>query len=100
MEIGSTMQQIRTEQHLTRKEMAAKIGITAGALWKVEAGRTTAKQQTIQRFLEATGVSRAEFYLRSINPEDDIPQHDYLPTDIMDIIALAINKLYRHRRYD
>lgn len=93
------MRYIREEKALSRRELGEKLGITPGALWKIEAGKTVPKPQTIQRFLEATEVSRAEILLRSID-YDDIPAQDFLQGDIKDILATAINILYRHRRYE
>ena len=95
MEIGNTIRSIREELGYSRKALAEQIGITQGALWKVEFGKTNAKPQTIDRFLQVSGVSRAEFYIRALG-YGDIPVEIY--QDMQDIKALAVNKLYRHRR--
>ena len=97
MDIGRAMLEIREEMHLSRKELASKLSVTPGALWKMETGKVQPKQATIQRFLETTGVGRAELYLRAID-KDDIPARDFL--DIMDVLTSVTSILYRHRRYD
>lgn len=64
------MQDLRETDGKSRSEVARSLGITNGALWKIEKGKTLPKQKTIERFCKEFGVSLARLYCLSFDAED------------------------------
>ena len=72
MNIGKTMKELREERGLSRKEVAAELGITVTALWKIENGRVRPKQETLFAYCRAMGFPLAYFYNKSFTISDFI----------------------------
>lgn len=70
MEIGRAMQKIREERGMSRKSIADSIGVTHGALWKIENGRVEPKRATIERFCSVMGIPLAYLYGRAMALDD------------------------------
>lgn len=64
------MQSIREERGISRKSMADSVGVTHGALWKIEKGKVEPKRVTIDRFCSVMGVPLAYLYGRSMTIDD------------------------------
>ena len=70
MNIGKVMLDLREADGKSRSEVARSLGITNGALWKIEKGKTLPKQKTIEKFCEEFGVPLARLYCLSFDVED------------------------------
>lgn len=70
MDIANTMKRLREERLLSRTELAARLGITTGALWKIEHGKTIPKPRTIEKFCIEMDVPLAYFYDQAKTPSD------------------------------
>lgn len=70
MNIGKAMQTIREEQGLSRPEMAKKLGVTAGALWKIENKKVSPKNATIDLFCIITRTPVARLYVLAMEEAD------------------------------
>lgn len=73
MNIGKAMMQLREEAGLSRREMAAKLGIQPTSLWKIDNGRVEPKTSTIARFCEIIGTPIAYLYIKAFTIEDFLP---------------------------
>jgi transcriptional regulator with XRE-family HTH domain len=73
MNIGKAMQMIREENGLSRPEMAKKLTVTAGALWKIENNKTKPKPATIDYFCFVTRTPLARLYLLALEARDFAP---------------------------
>lgn len=73
MNIGKAMRMIREENGLSRPEMAKKLTITAGALWKIENNKTKPKPATINYFCFVTRTPLARLYLLAFEARDFAP---------------------------
>lgn len=73
MNIGKAMRMIREEQGLSRPEMAKKLTVTAGALWKIENNKTKPKPATIDYFCFVTRTPPARLYSLAFEPVDYAP---------------------------
>ena len=73
MNIGKAMLAVRQEFGLSRPKMAEALGITNGALWKIETGKTTPKPATIERLCFVTRTPLARFYHLSFEARDFAP---------------------------
>lgn len=70
MNLGKAFKEIREEAGLSRPEMARRLGITPGALWKIEAGRVRPKEITVGKFCFLRGVPLARFYMLAFEKHD------------------------------
>ena len=64
------MLDLRESGDKSRSEVARSLGITNGALWKIEHGKTQPKQKTIENFCKEFGIPLARFYCLSFDAED------------------------------
>lgn len=62
MEFGAWIKQLRMEQQLSGKDLAARSGVNAGTISRVELGRTDTTMSTVVRLCRALGVGFSEFY--------------------------------------
>lgn len=67
------MRMIREENGLTRPQMADRLSVTPGALWKIENGKTIPNPATIQCFCIATRTPLARLYTLAFEPVDFAP---------------------------
>ena len=70
MDIGNAMMEIREQAGISRPEMAAKLGITRQAMWKIETGRCWPKQKVIEKFCEISRTPLGYLYVKAITIED------------------------------
>lgn len=70
MNIGKAMQAIREEMGFSRHEMATALGLTPGALWKVEKSKVWPKNATIVKFCRVTRTPLAFLIQGSLALED------------------------------
>lgn len=63
--IGANIRRHRAQMGLTLTELAARSGLTKGALSKIETGQGTAAIATILRIAEALGIPLAELFADS-----------------------------------
>lgn len=70
MDIGATMKRMREESNLSRPEMAARLNITTGALWKIEHGKTSPKIGTIKKFCIDRHVPLSYVIISSLELQD------------------------------
>ena len=73
MNIGKAMQMIREENGLSRPQMAEKLGMTPGALWKIENRKTKPKPATVDYFCFVTRTPLARLYSLAFEPVDYAP---------------------------
>lgn len=73
MNIGKAMRMIREENGFSRPEMAEKLGMTPGALWKIENKKTKPKPSTIDYFCFVTRTPLARLYSLAFEPIDFAP---------------------------
>ena len=67
------MRMIREEQGLSRPEMAKKLTVTAGAIWKIENNKTKPKPATVDYFCFVTRTPLARLYSLAFEPVDYAP---------------------------
>lgn len=72
MRIGKAFKNIREESGIKQREMAARLGMTPTALWKIEAGKTSPKWKTMQKFIAEMHVPVAYFFSKAMDLEDYI----------------------------
>lgn len=70
MDIGKAIKNIRESAGISRPELAKEIGVTPGALWKIEAGKTRAKDATIAKICDRFSVPLARLICMSFTAED------------------------------
>ena len=70
MNLGNVFKKARETRGETQRAFAAKLGVTPVALWKIESGRNSPKQTTVNRFQEETGICTARMYMEALEPED------------------------------
>lgn len=86
MNLGKTFKTERERLGVSRPEMAKRLGLTASALWKIEAGRTQPKQVTIEKFCLCVGVSLGYVIIMSLGKEDfNFPPRENVASDTTDI---------------
>lgn len=73
MNYGKVFKQIRESSEMSRPEMAAELGMTTSALWKIENGKASPKKDTVCKFCRIAGISLAYFYICSLEAIDFIP---------------------------
>ena len=73
MNIGKAMKEIREERSLSSREMAALLGITPSALWRIENGKVWPKKATVDRFCFETKTPVARLYHLAFEPRDFAP---------------------------
>ena len=73
MRIGKAFKNIREESGIKQREMAARLGMTPTALWKIENGRVYPKKSTIDAFCFATKTPLARLYSISFEAKDFAP---------------------------
>lgn len=67
------MKEIREGQKLSSREMAARLGITPSALWKIENGKVVPKKGTIDKFCFETRTPVARLYHLAMESSDFAP---------------------------
>lgn len=70
MNLGKAMMDIREETAMSRADVAKALGITPGALWKIENGKTLPKPATIARFCREMKVELARLFCTAFEAED------------------------------
>jgi transcriptional regulator with XRE-family HTH domain len=70
MNTGKAIKTIREENGLSRPDLAKRVGITPASIWKIEAGKTQAKTETIERVCSSLKVPLARFYTLALEPRD------------------------------
>ena len=70
MDIGKAIKELREAAGLTRPELAREVGMTTGALWKIEAGKVKAKDATARKVCQRLGISYARLVCLSLTAED------------------------------
>lgn len=70
MDYGNVFKKQRESAGLSQREMAKKLGLTPAALWKIESGRTTPKEATIDKLCHFTSIPRAYFYQLATTLDD------------------------------
>ena len=70
MNTGKAIKTIREENGLSRPDLAKRVGITPASIWKIEAGKTKAKIDTIERICAELGVPLARLYTLALEPSD------------------------------
>lgn len=70
MNLGKAFKEIREEKKASRQIVAKALGITPGALWKIENGKVVPKPATIQRLCDNYSVPPARFYTLAFEPSD------------------------------
>ena len=96
MDIGKTMRTYRDRLGIRQVDMARKLGLRQQSLWKIETGRAIPKPATIEKFCEAVGIYRSEFYLSAIGAED-LPPDTLDRTSILETIWLAAQMIRRSK---
>lgn len=74
MKIGKAFKDIREESGIKQREMAARLGMTPTALWKIENGKTFPKWKTMHKFMAEMHVPVAYFFSKAMDLEDYICQ--------------------------
>lgn len=72
MDYGRAFKEIREELGWNRPQVAEKLGITRGALWKIENSKTEPKRKTIHKFCAEAHIPIAYFYTKTMDLEDYI----------------------------
>lgn len=72
MNFGKAFRTERESRKISQREMASRLGITPAALWKIEAGRTTPKWNTIRMFIADMHIPVAYFFNLAMDLEDYI----------------------------
>lgn len=72
MNYGRAFKAVREETGWTRPQVAERLGITRGALWKIENSKTEPKRKTIHKFCAETHIPIAYFYAKTMDLEDYI----------------------------
>lgn len=72
MNIGRVIKDLREQKGTSQKEMAANLGITRSALWKIENGKVWPKKTTIDKFCLLIGIPVAYLYQKAFTIEDYI----------------------------
>ena len=70
MNIGRAMKDLREEAVRSRADLAKALGITTGALWKIENGKTWPKPATISKFCKEMKVELARLFCTAFEAED------------------------------
>lgn len=70
MDYGKVFKKEREKLDLSQREMAKRLGVTPAALWKIESGRTTPKQETIMKLCSVAVIPLAYFYQRALTLDD------------------------------
>ena len=70
MNTRKAIKTIREENGLSRTDLAKRVGITPASIWKIEAGKTQAKNETIESICFALRVPLARFYTLALEPRD------------------------------
>lgn len=70
MNIGKAFKEIREEAELSRPALAKKLGVTPGALWKIEAGKSVPKQKTVAKLCYLRRIPLARFYTLAFEKND------------------------------
>lgn len=70
MNIGKVMKDLRESKKIPQKVLAANLGITRTALWKIENGKCYPKRDTILSFCHEMAITPAYLYIRSIDEDD------------------------------
>lgn len=72
MNIGKAFRTVRENQHISRPSMAKQLGLTPSALWKIEAGASHPKWDTVHKFIAVMHIPVAYFYSLAMDLEDYI----------------------------
>lgn len=72
MKIGKAFKDIREESGIKQREMAARLGMTPTALWKIENGKTFPKWKTMSKFMAEMHIPTAYFFSKAMGMEDYI----------------------------
>lgn len=91
MNYGRAFKAVREELGWTRPQVADRLGITRGALWKIENGKVIPKPQTIVKFCVEANIPPAYFYISAFTKEDFFPARALLP--ILQIPGEIVNDL-------
>ena len=70
MDYGKVFKKQREKMGISQREMAKKLGLTPSALWKIEAGRNTPKQKTIDELCRVAKIPIAYFYQQATTIKD------------------------------
>ena len=70
MNIGKAMKDIREESARPRSDVAKALGITPGALWKIENSKTLPKPATISKFCKEMHVEVARLFCTAFEAKD------------------------------
>lgn len=64
------MKRLREECNISRPQMAARLNITTGALWKIENGKTSPKIGTIKKFCLDRHIPLSYIIISSLELQD------------------------------
>lgn len=71
--IGSTIRNIRKQQHMTLKQLAKETGVTISFLSQVERGKCNATLESLRKISDALKVSPSVFFDQSSGVKDTFP---------------------------
>lgn len=83
MDIGKKLQEIRTQNGLSQRELAARAGLTNGTISLIEQNKSSPSVASLKRLLDAIPMSIAEFFATL---EDEVePRYFYGRSEFTEI---------------
>ncbi|WP_319823938.1 cupin domain-containing protein [Thalassovita sp.] len=83
MNIGERLKQIRAEKGLSQRELAARAGMTSGAISLIEQDKTSPSVSSLKRILDGIPVSLSAFFS---SVEDELtPKYFYAPGEFTEL---------------
>lgn len=83
MNIGKRLQEIRTAQGLSQRELASRAGLTNGTVSLIEQNKTSPSIASLKSLLDAVPMSIAEFFANL--EQDQHPKYFYATDEFMEI---------------
>ena len=83
MDIGERLQQIRKENGLSQRELAARAGLTNGTVSLIEQNKTSPSIASLKRLLDVIPMSIAEFFatIEEVEP----PKYFYTAEEFVEV---------------
>lgn len=83
LNIGERLKQIRAEKGLSQRELAARAGMTSGAISLIEQDKTSPSVSSLKRILDGIPVSLSSFFS---SVEDELaPKYFYAPHEFTEL---------------
>ncbi len=83
MDIGKKLQSVRMSRGLSQRELAARAGLTNGAISLIETNKSSPSIASLKRLLDAIPMSMAEFF--SEFDSSGRPRHFFRAADFIEI---------------